>query len=61
MVDVSNADDLRAMILQAMIEHATIQPRGFDSVKRRQELHRQIDDMFDDLALEILTEPQVTA
>lgn len=53
---MSNTDDLRALILQAMIEHATIQPRGFDSIRRRHELHRQIDEMYDDLALEMMAE-----
>lgn len=58
---MSNTDDLRAMILQAMLEHGNIEPRGFDSIRRRNDLHRQVDDMLDDYALEILAEPQVTA
>jgi hypothetical protein len=49
---MSAADDLRAMCLQAMSEHAAIQPRGFDTIARRNDLHRQIDDLLDDYALE---------
>lgn len=54
---MSTADDLRAMILQAMREHAAVAPRGFDSRRKREDLHRQVDDMLDDWALEVLTEP----
>ena len=54
--DMSNADDLRAMALQAMAEHAAIAPRGFDSIRRRDDLHRQVDDLIDDWALESLAE-----
>lgn len=53
---MSNADDLRPMFHQAMREHRQIQPRGFDSIKRRADLHRQIDDLFDDLELESIAE-----
>lgn len=52
----SNADDLHAMILHAMAEHAAIQPRGFDTIRAREHLHRQIDDMLDDYALEVLAD-----
>lgn len=51
---VSNADDLRAMCLQVMQEHAAIAPRGFDSIARRADLHRQWDDLYDEYALEVL-------
>ena len=54
---MSNAADLRAMALQVMREHAAIQPRGFDSIKKRAELHRQWDELYDDYSLELLTEP----
>lgn len=53
---MSNADDLRAMIMQAMLEHAAIEPRGFDSIRRRENLHRQIDDLYDDYELESIAE-----
>lgn len=58
---MSTADDLRAMCLQAMGEHAAIQPRGFDSIAKRADLHRQIDDLLDDWALESLIPDTATA
>lgn len=54
---MGNAAELRALIHVAMLEHAAIAPRGFDSVKRRESLQRQIDDMLDDYALEVAVEP----
>lgn len=53
---MSNADDLRAMCLQVMKEHASIAPRGFDSIARRAELMRQWEDMYDDYLLELAVE-----
>lgn len=56
---MSSADDLKAMCLQAMREHAAIKPRGFDSRAKRASLHRQVDDLLDDYALEsLIDEPQ---
>ncbi len=52
-----NAAELKVMIEQAMREHAAVAPRGFDSRKKRDHLHRQIDDMLDDWALESMVEP----
>ena len=54
---MSNAADLHAMMLQVMLEHAAIQPRGFDSIRKRAELMAQWDDMYDDWLLERLAEP----
>lgn len=53
---MGNAEDLEAMIRQAMREHLAIAPRGFDSQRKRADLHRQIDEMIDDWQLERLTE-----
>lgn len=58
---MGNAADLRAMILQAMREHAAIAPRGFDTIRKRQDLHRQVDDMLDDYALESAFEAERAA
>lgn len=57
---MSNAGELRAMIQQAMIAHAAIQPRGFDTIRRREDLHRQVDEMLDDYALELSAEMTVS-
>jgi hypothetical protein len=51
-----NADELRAMALHAMREHAAVEPRGFDSQRKRADLHRQIDDLLDDWVLEAAVE-----
>lgn len=56
---MSNAAALRAMCLQAMAEHAAIEPRGFDTIRKRANLHDQIDDLLDDYALEVLVECDV--
>ncbi len=53
---MSNADDLRAMCLQAMQEHAAIRPRGFDTIAQRADLHKQIDELLDDYGLERMAE-----
>jgi hypothetical protein len=58
---MSAADDLRAMCLQAMREHAAIKPRGYDSIRARESLHRQIDELLDDWALERLVDDTETA
>lgn len=44
------------MTLYAMREHAAIEPRGFDSQRKRNDLHRQIDDLLDDYVLEAAVE-----
>lgn len=55
---MSNAAELRALMDKVMRNHAAIEPRGFDSQRERAELHRQWDDLYDDYALEVLTEPE---
>jgi hypothetical protein len=57
---MSAADDLRAMCLQAMSEHAAIRPRGFDTIARRADLHRQWDELYDDYVLELAVEQAPT-
>lgn len=53
---MSNADDLRAMMLQVMHEHAAVRPRGFDSIARRADLMRQWDELYEDYLLELAVE-----
>lgn len=55
---MGNAAELRALMDKVMRNHAAIEPRGFDSQRKRAELHRQWDDLYDDYALEVLTEPE---
>lgn len=41
------AEELEAMIRYAMADHAAIRPRGFDTIRQRQELHKLIDELLD--------------
>ena len=49
---MSLADDLHAMMLQVGREAADIEPRGFDSIQRRNRLYAQWDDLYEDYLLE---------
>lgn len=49
---MSLADDLRAMMLQVGREAADIEPRGFDSIQRRNALYAQWDELYEDYLLE---------
>jgi hypothetical protein len=44
------AEFLEAYIRYAMHEHAAIEPRGYDSARRRAEIRADIDASFDKLA-----------
>ena len=46
-------EHVEADIRKAMAEHAAIQPRGFDSIKARESLHRKIDAWFDEYAMRL--------
>ena len=51
-VPASQALELcEALIWHAMAEHRAIEPRGFDTIKAREAIHRQIDDLYDELAI----------
>lgn len=54
--DMSNADDLRAMMLQIGRERAAIEPRGYDSIRKRAELAQQWDDLYEEYLLERMVE-----
>lgn len=41
------AELLESLIRHAMHEHASIEPRGFDSAKRRDQIHDEIDRLLD--------------
>lgn len=45
------AKELEAMVRHAMAEHAAIVPRGFDTIRERANLHRDIDMMLDEWAI----------
>ena len=44
-------EELEAEVRVLMARHAAIVARGFDSVKKRQGIHRTIDTLLDELAL----------
>lgn len=46
------ADLLEALVRHAMAQHAAIEPRGFDSVKARNQLHVEIDRLLDGWTVE---------
>ena len=45
------SEALEAMVRHAMAEHAAIEPRGFDTIRERANLHRDIDMMLDEWAI----------
>ena len=45
--DVDNPARLEAEIRSAMFHHSQIKPRGFDSIRRRAEIHREVDQLLD--------------
>ncbi len=45
--DVDNPDRLEAEARFVMWEHSQVLPRGFDSIKRREKLHREFDSIVD--------------
>ena len=53
---MSNADDLRAMMLQIGRERAAIEPRGYDSIRKRADLARQWNDLYEEYLLERMVE-----
>jgi hypothetical protein len=57
---MSAADDLRAMMLQIGHETAVIEPRGYDSIQRRNALYAQWDDLYEDFLLETAVEMTTT-
>ena len=54
--DVDNPKRLEAEVRAAMWHHSQIKPRGFDSTRRRAEIHREIDDLLDRWAVSRLME-----
>ena len=54
--DVDNPKRLEAEVRAAMWHHSQIKPRGFDSIRRRAEIHREIDDLLDRWAVSRLME-----
>ena len=54
--DVDNPKRLEADVRAAMWHHSQIKPRGFDSIRRRAEIHREIDDLLDRWAVSRLME-----
>lgn len=44
------AEFIEALIRFSMAEHAAIKPRGYDSQRARNEIHHEIDGLFDKLA-----------
>lgn len=49
-VDVE-PETIKAKTLLLMAQHAAIEPRGFDTIRARAEIARQIDDLLDDWLL----------
>ena len=45
--DVDNVERLEAEARVCMWEMSRIEPRGFDSIKRREALHREFDALVD--------------
>lgn len=45
--DVDNVERLEAECRVVMWAHSRIEPRGFDSIKERERLHREFDDLVD--------------
>jgi hypothetical protein len=41
---------LRAELDVIMLQHSAIEPRGFDTRNQREELHREWDQKYDELA-----------
>lgn len=44
-------DDVEAAARVLMAKHASIEPRGFDSIRERQLLHKRIDALIDEYQL----------
>jgi len=45
--DVNNIERLEAEARVIMWQHSQIQPRGFDTRKQRERLHREFDEVVD--------------
>lgn len=45
--DVDNPERLEAEARVIMWEHSRVKPRGFDSIKEREALHREFDTICD--------------
>ena len=50
-VDWRDAEEIEAEVRVLMARHSAIVARGFDSSKKRQGIHRKIDDLLDELDL----------
>lgn len=48
--DTQAADLLEYLVRHAMVEHSLIAPRGFDSIRKRRQIHDEIDAMLDRIA-----------
>jgi EAL domain-containing protein (putative c-di-GMP-specific phosphodiesterase class I) len=45
------SEHVEAEVRLAMHKHMLISPRGFDSIRKRQEIHREIDVLLDEHAM----------